>query len=252
MWKGNLERKSDIAMYSIESRVRYSEVNSEKQLTLPALLDYLQDCCTFQSEDLEIGVDFLAEEQAAWVLLSWQIEILRYPQMAEKIKISTWPYDFKGFYGYRNFQIEDEAGTVIAKANSVWVFMDMAKMRPARILEQVADRYRDLLEPQLPGEWADRKMSVPTDGEKKEPVQVARFHIDTNHHMNNGKYILVAEEYLPEGFEVGSLRAEYKNAAVLGDVLYPVVCIESDAVTVVLEDGAGKIYAIVEFRSNED
>lgn len=235
-------------MYSFESRVRYSEVNSEKRLTLPALLDYLQDCCTFQSEDLGIGVDFLAEEKAAWVLSSWQIEILSYPQMAEKIKVSTWPYDFKGFFGYRNFQIEDEAGNVHAKANSVWVFMDTARMRPARIHERVTERYRGMILPQLPGEWADRKMTVPAGGEKKEPVQVARFHIDTNHHMNNGKYILVAEEYLPEDFEVGSLRAEYKNAALLGDMLYPVVHMQEDTVTVTLENEAGKIYAIVAFQ----
>ena len=36
-------------MYQFESRVRYSEVDSERHLTLPAVMDYLQDCCTFQS-----------------------------------------------------------------------------------------------------------------------------------------------------------------------------------------------------------
>ncbi len=30
-------------MYQFESRVRYSEVDSERQLTLPAVMDYLQD-----------------------------------------------------------------------------------------------------------------------------------------------------------------------------------------------------------------
>ena len=47
-------------MYSFSNRVRYSEVNSEKELTLPSLLDYLQDCCTFESEDFGVGVDYLA------------------------------------------------------------------------------------------------------------------------------------------------------------------------------------------------
>ena len=42
-------------MYSFNSRVRYSEVNSEKELTLPSLLDYLQDCCMFESEDFGVG-----------------------------------------------------------------------------------------------------------------------------------------------------------------------------------------------------
>ena len=46
-------------MYSFSNRVRYSEVNSEKELTLPSLLDYLQDCCTFESEDFGVGVDYL-------------------------------------------------------------------------------------------------------------------------------------------------------------------------------------------------
>ena len=50
-------------MYSFSNRVRYSEVNSEKELTLPSLLDYLQDCCTFESEDFGVGVDYLAKEQ---------------------------------------------------------------------------------------------------------------------------------------------------------------------------------------------
>ncbi len=234
-------------MYSYNSRVRYSEVNSKKVLTLPSLLDYLQDCCTFQSEDLGIGVDYLAQEHVAWVLSSWQIEILRYPQMGEEIKISTWPYHFKGFYGYRNFTVEDREGTMLAKANSVWVFMDTERMRPVRLNDRVAKTYEKELDAELPGEWADRKIAVCGEGEKKEPVQVARFHIDTNHHMNNGKYVLVAEEYLPEEFEVGGLRAEYKKAAVLGDMLYPSVMMEENRATIDLADEAGKTYAVIQF-----
>ena len=97
-------------MYSFSNRVRYSEVNSEKELTLPSLLDYLQDCCTFESEDFGVGVDYLAKEQVAWILSSWEIKVYRYPQMGQHIKVSTWPYAFRGFYGYRNFRIEGEDG----------------------------------------------------------------------------------------------------------------------------------------------
>ena len=93
-------------MYDFKSRVRYSEVNSERQLTLPALIDYLQNCCTFQSEDMNIGVEYLEQHHAAWVLSSWEIVMNRYPKLAEHITVSTWPYSFKGFYGYRNFTIK--------------------------------------------------------------------------------------------------------------------------------------------------
>lgn len=126
-------------MYSFSNRVRYSEVNSEKELTLPSLLDYLQDCCTFESEDFGVGVDYLAKEQVAWILSSWEIKVYRYPQMGQHIKVSTWPYAFRGFYGYRNFCIEGEDGEIFAEANSVWVFMDTEKMRPARVSERMQE-----------------------------------------------------------------------------------------------------------------
>ena len=36
-------------MYDYKSRVRYSECDAKAEITLPALVNYLQDCCTFQS-----------------------------------------------------------------------------------------------------------------------------------------------------------------------------------------------------------
>ena len=144
-------------MYQFESRVRYSEVDSERHLTLPAVMDYLQDCCTFQSEDMNIGVEYLAEQKQAWVLSSWEIKIRRYPVMGEKICVETWPYAFKGFYGYRNFRITNGQGEELVLANSVWVYMDMERMRPMRIPEKVADAYRPEIGEELPGEWGREK-----------------------------------------------------------------------------------------------
>ena len=81
----------------------------------------------------------------------------------------------------------------------------------------------------------------------QETFQVKRFQIDTNHHMNNSKYVTVAQEFLPEGFVVGRIRVEYKKAAMLGDVLYPVLTTEQGKVTVVLADETEAPYAVVEF-----
>lgn len=238
-------------MYTIESRIRYSEVDSSKQLTLPSLLDYLQDCCTFQSEDFGVGVDFLARSHCAWVLSSWQIKISRCPGLGDQIKVNTWPYDFKGFWGYRNFVVENSRGEQLASANSIWVFMDMERMRPVRIPETLQEAYKKEMAAPLSGEWSARRIEIPAGGEPKTPVQVARFFIDTNHHMNNSKYILVAEEYLPENFSVAELRVEYKKAAVLGDILYPAVTVEENQVIVSLADENGKPYAVVHFLQKE-
>ena len=54
-------------MYEFDSRVRYSEVDHHGTMTVPALINYFQDCSTFQSEDLGIGTTVLKE---AFILLA--------------------------------------------------------------------------------------------------------------------------------------------------------------------------------------
>ena len=46
-------------MYTFESRVRFSEADHTELLTLPGLVNYFQDCSTFQSEDIGYGVESL-------------------------------------------------------------------------------------------------------------------------------------------------------------------------------------------------
>ncbi|MBP3678268.1 MAG: hypothetical protein J6I97_07995, partial [Agathobacter sp.] len=74
-----------------------------------------------------------------------------------------------------------------------------------------------------------------------------KYFIDTNNHMNNAKYVMVAEEYLPADFQVKEIRVEYKTAAVLGDIIVPRVTVRDKEVTVALVNPEGKAYATVLF-----
>ena len=44
-------------VFSFDSTIRYSEVDSKCVLTLEALTNYFQDCSVFQAESLNIGMD---------------------------------------------------------------------------------------------------------------------------------------------------------------------------------------------------
>ena len=57
-------------MYSFNSRIRYSELDETGRLRLESLLDYFQDCSTFHSEDIGLGVDYLKERHLGDVLLA--------------------------------------------------------------------------------------------------------------------------------------------------------------------------------------
>lgn len=232
-------------MYSFHTRVRYSECNTKHEATLTALLDYLQDCCTFQSEHLGIGLEFLSAHHVAWILSSWQVDILRYPKLGEELEIFTWPYEIRGFYGLRNFKIEDENGGIILKANSVWVCMDMRTGKPTRPLQEMLDKYPP--EEKLDMEYLGRKLPALPEGEEKPALRVPHYFIDTNHHVNNAKYILIGEEFLPEGFAVHRIWAEYKKAAVFGDMICPAVEEEQSKISVRLTGQGGEAYANIIF-----
>lgn len=234
-------------MYTFESRVRYSEVDSEGKLTMASLINYFQDCSTFQSEDLGLGVSYLKETHLVWVLCFWQIVVERYPGLGEKVVIGTQPYDLKGFLGYRNFAMLDEQGNYIAKANSLWSLLNTETGKPTAVPEVMVERYARA--PKLEMDYCSRKIAAAGEGVAQEALTVKKHHLDTNHHVNNQQFLDIAMDFLPEGFEIGEVRAEYKKQAFLHDVLLPYVAEEDGRVVVRLTDESGSPYVIAEFLS---
>lgn len=235
-------------LYTMETKVRYSECGVDRQAGLCDVLDYLQDTCTFQAEELGVGLAYMQAHQTGWILNSWQADIGRYPVFGETLRVMTWPYRFQGFLGFRNFKIEDETGETIVRANSVWVFMDMQKNRPVKVPLEVAAAFQQ--HPKLEMAYMDRKIADFEAGTPREPVQVPRCFIDTNHHVNNVKYVLLAQELLPADFKAARIRVEYKRAAVCGETLYPFIQKQQGHWAVKFSDGDGKPYACMEFYAD--
>ena len=231
--------------YSFKGRVRYSEIGEIGCLTLPGIQDYYQDCCTFQSEEIGQGMEVLEKRHRAWVLSSWQIVVNRYPKLGETIVATTAPYGFKGFLGMRNFTLKTEEGEILSYANSIWTNIDTQTGLPARLTDEDVRGYE--LDEKLDMDYAPRKITLPEEMAKEEPFSIQKHHLDTHHHVNNCQYIRMAADYLPAGFAIHQMRAEYKKQALLGDVFYPSVKLEEGKVTVALSTEEGAPYAIVEF-----
>ncbi len=236
-------------MYTFNGRVRYSEVGEDGCMSLHALLDYFQDCTTFQSEDVGLGISYMKEISQVWLLSAWQICVERYPAFGENIVIGTIPYEFRGFMGLRNFLMLTEEGETLAYANSVWTLMDTEKRLPVKPNKEMLEGY--VLEEKYPMAYAPRKIAVPAGGQAMEPFAVKPHHLDTNHHVNNGQYVRMAMDCIPVDFKIGQLRVEYKGQAVLGDEIHPVLAAGEDGrlYTVSLNREDGSPFCVAEFRS---
>lgn len=233
-------------MYEFDGRVRYSEIDHTGKMTLPALINYFQDCSTFHSEEAGLGMERLKAEKKAWILSYWQVIVERYPGLGEKITTGTFATEFKGLYGNRNFYMKDAEGRRIACANSIWVFMDLGKGRPARPSEEHIRPYGT--EKPLDMPYEGRKILMPEHCVETESFPVRKYHIDTNEHVNNCQYVQMTLEVLPREMKVRQLRVDYKKSAVLGDTIYPKVAQETERTVVELCDGDGKPYAVVELK----
>lgn len=238
-------------MYSYQSRIRYSELDETGHLRLESLLDYFQDCSTFQSEDLGLGVEYLREFHMVWVMSSWQIVAERYPKLGETVTVGTFPYEFKGFVGYRNFLMADEAGKLLAYANTLWSLLDTRTGKPAKPTQEMLEKY--VLEPKMEMDYAPRKIRLPEELLKEgEPVPVRPHHLDVNHHVNNGQFVRIAMESLKSNFQVRQLRAEYKKQVMLGEVLIPYTAVtEDEKFVVVLKNKEGAVCCVVELCKAE-
>ncbi|MEE1313610.1 MAG: thioesterase [Lachnospiraceae bacterium] len=235
--------------YRIHQRVRYSEIGADQKVNMAQIVKYFQDCSTFQSEDIGCGFHALEKKQRAWLLLGWQIIADRYPAFGEEISIGTWAYDWKGIYGYRNFDIQDSTGKRIAYANSIWVYTDTQTLAPVKIDPEEVEAYGS--DPCILMDYAPRKIRAPKEFKESDPFQIMKTHIDTNHHVNNAQYIDLAEELLPEGFSIHQVRAEYKHSAVLHDMIYPRITQKDRTCTIQLCNDKGIPYVIVEFKEKE-
>lgn len=240
-------------MYTFDSRISYSETDSESKLTLEGLLDYFQDCSIFHSEDLGIGIEYLNERNLFWVLISWQIVINRYPGLGERVVVGTFPYEFKGCFGYRNFCMLDEEGNYIAKANSLWALLDKDTLRPGHPTREMLEKYT--LEEKLPMDYTGRKIGIPQNGCMENSITVMPWHLDVNNHVNNGQFVRIAMSQLTLHHPVAQLRVEYKKQAHLDDVLHAYVgCRKGEAgqdiLVVSLQDAQGDVYANVEVEES--
>lgn len=237
-------------MYSFDSRVRYSESDEQGMLSLYALLNYLQDCSTFQSEHLGIGLDHLRRNHMGWIIGTWRIEIQSLPRFAEKIRISTWAYALRGFQAKRNFTIEREDGSVCVKADSLWFTFDLAAQRVINVPESEY-AYMDEAEPRLDMPQLPRRIKVQGEGDKKLATIVTEQLLDTNQHVNNANYVLLAIGALGRKCLPHVIEVQYKAAATLGDTIVPAVHAEEGGHTVSLASPEGTTYAVVRFTDEE-
>jgi len=198
--------------------VRYYEVNKLQEVAPVFILNYLEETAIAHTESVGLGIDRLKSEGIGWILNRWSLEINSYPHWNDIVEVETWAADFDRFFATREFCIRDSSGSIIGKASSRWIFLDITKKRPSRIPAHIADAYG--IYPQRMLDDPFEKLNPPNSTDFEKEFHIRKSDIDTNEHVNNASFVSWCLETVPsdvyESCRLYTLEIEYKKEARYG------------------------------------
>lgn len=208
-----------------EYYVKLSEIGKENKITNKALLGILEDIGGVHSNIAGYGIPTMDKTHLTWILLDWKVQVIRRPNYAENIKVTTWSKDAVKCYAYRDFKVYDEQGNIIILAASKWVLVDTIKGKIVRIENDILEKYKPELDVSAFDKEVDDfpKMHEPVEYQYETEYKVRKADIDVNNHMHNLNYVDLANEALPEDVykkaQLNNLRITYKKEIKLGETV---------------------------------
>ena len=184
--------------YEETAVISYYSTDTGLTLTQSNLAVLFQDLAIRHSDSLGYTLHYLGEEQKGWAITNWHIQVQRFPQCGEKVRMETWSSSCRRMQAERSYHMLDEQGNIIVKAASRWIYMDLKRRRPTAIPKSMEEDYYSGLEAAIENE----KYKLPI-GEEQNLVlavdfQVRRSETDTNRHTNNTQYIAWAMDMVPD------------------------------------------------------
>lgn len=209
-------------------------------LTMRNLAALMFDVSFEQASIVEKDIDM---EKFRWIAYSWEIDIKEQVKLGDEIEITTIPTHMNRFYAYRDFVVE-ENGEILVVAKAVFLLMDIERLRPVKILDDLVKAYGKEEEV-----FAAKDVKLEKDLDFVGDIYIRKADIDTNFHVNNAVYFDYINE-LSDIFarDIGYIKLVYRNeirnkesVRALGEKI-------GDEFFFALEDGSSKTYAYGKIR----
>jgi acyl-ACP thioesterase len=214
-------------MFEGERRVRLGDVGPTDRLRFDAVARYLQDIARDDSADSGL------ENPMGWVVRRTVIEVARPPVFQERVRLCTWCSGIGSRWAERRTSITGEHGGSVETA-TVWVHVDPATGRPARLGAGFAEHYAE----SAAGRVADARLAhdpCPDEQASRRAWPLRHVDYDVLGHVNNAAAVAVVEEVLGErGGPWADVRVEieYREPVQPGEQLELVVAGQDEAVGV--------------------
>jgi acyl-ACP thioesterase len=208
----------DLLVYESEYDVRAGEIDRSGKMTVPSLLQLMQE--TSLKHIIKLKASIWDLKESSWVLLAEQLKIIHLPRLGDKVFIRTYPAGVRKIYAYRDYWIYNQDGQVIATAATTWTLMNLTSRKIVPIPEYIVQL-------PVPSEFEKLELSamrVPFTSQDYHSTEfkIGYFHLDWNDHVNNIHYTRFMLESVPELLStstVSKMDIVFKGEAMLDEQL---------------------------------
>ena len=206
------------AVWSREVELRSKDVNLFKRLRASRLFELLQEASIAHTEELGWPRETTLDRGYLWMIAMQRIEIARMPEYGEKVMLRSWPGPMMHVLFPRQYRIDDEDGNALIRGSAIWTLVDMRTRAMAS-----PDDHGVAIEGVTTGD----ELALPGTLRAEECDHEARFTVpfsycDLNGHMNNTRYLDVAEDHLAgpaKGRELAAISVQYTAEVRFGDTV---------------------------------
>lgn len=184
---------------SISFRVRTHEIDARGHVLPGTLLRWFQEAALHASAENGFDNERYRKLGTTWFVREYCIEIDDEIHDGEDVRVVTWAADFVRLTAHREYRLERLDGSVIAKGEANWIYVDRETGRPKRLGRELLDEF-----PTNPvyvlneRDWAYDIVNAKTTPElPQHTVRDVRWsEVDDARHVNNAVYADWAVDHL--------------------------------------------------------
>lgn len=180
-------------IFKYDFEIGLENINDKLEVTNKALLQFLENCAAKHSDSIQRGIANIIDNGVTWVLLEWNLKVIERPKYGEILEIHTWIRDCTKFYTYRDFEIYSN-GKLKVIASAKWMLIDINKLKPVRISEDLLKEYEPEIGKSAFNEIEFPKMLEQENYEREINFHIRRSDIDVNNHVHNLNYLDMVHE----------------------------------------------------------
>ena len=233
-------------------RIQVSDTRKSTNATNKGFLGLMEDIASLHSSKVGFGIYDIPKTNLTWLLLGWKLKVFSRPKLEDIVYVKTWSRKIEKYYAYRDFEVRNVQGELLAIATSKWILINTKDRKVTKVEDYVAKAYESEANHSVFGNENMDKLKIPDDYDSVLEYTLARRDIDLYNHMHNLYYLDLAYEALPEDIynnvnEFNNIRITYKREIKSGS---KIICLykklEEKHVVIIRNKEDNTLHSIIE------